>query len=195
MARYDVVRHAERRAGRGRPRDDDDNDNGRGAWFGDPEHDRADSYRGRRHRDHDERVDPTIDDQPFAGRAYPDPYGPRGVPDERPLGRQQWREEHSWRRPSSWYGGWGTPAAGAYRGVGPKGYTRSDERIREHVCDVLMDDSHLDAADIEVEVKDGEVTLNGTVDSRDAKRHAEGLAEQATGVKDVHNRLRIAPRS
>ena len=55
-----------------------------------------------------------------------------------------------------------------------------------------MDDPHLDAAEIEVEVKDGEVTLSGTVDSREAKRHAEDVAEQATGVKDVHNRLRVA---
>ena len=33
----------------------------------------------------------------------------------------------------------------SHRGKGPKGYTRSDERIREHVCEVLSDDHHVDA--------------------------------------------------
>ena len=59
-------------------------------------------------------------------------------------------------RARRWYG------EGRHRGVGPKGYVRSDERIRELVCDDLMDDPWLDASRIEVAVKDGEVTLSGT---------------------------------
>ena len=80
---------------------------------------------------------------------------------------------------------------GDYRGVGPKGYTRSDERIREEVCEYLTDDPHIDASHIEVGVKDGEVLLGGSVSSRADKRHAEDLAEHAMGVKDVQNNLRI----
>jgi osmotically-inducible protein OsmY len=80
---------------------------------------------------------------------------------------------------------------GSMAGKGPKGYSRSDERIREDVCDCLTDDPHLDASSIEVKVKNGEVTLSGTVDSRHAKRHAEELIDRVSGVKDVQNSLRV----
>jgi len=80
-----------------------------------------------------------------------------------------------------------------HRGRGPKGYVRSDDRIKEDVSERLMDDGHLDASDIEVTVQDGEVTLGGTVSERFAKRHAEDIAERASGVKHVQNNLRVAP--
>jgi osmotically-inducible protein OsmY len=80
---------------------------------------------------------------------------------------------------------------GSMAGKGPKGYVRSDERIREDVCECLTDDPHLDASSIEVKVKNGEVTLSGTVESRDAKRHAEELTDRVSGVKDVQNSLRV----
>lgn len=79
----------------------------------------------------------------------------------------------------------------SHRGRGPKGYTRSDERIKEDVNDRLTDDPHIDASDIEVDVKNGEVTLTGTVENRFAKRHAEDLAERISGVRDVENRIKI----
>lgn len=79
-----------------------------------------------------------------------------------------------------------------HRGTGPKGYIRSDERIKEDVSERLMDDGQLDASDIEVMVQDGEVTLTGTVPERFAKRHAEDVAERASGVKHVQNNLRVA---
>lgn len=79
------------------------------------------------------------------------------------------------------------------RGKGPKGYTRSDDRIREDVCDAMTDDPLLDASEIEIEVKDGEVTLNGTVGSRQAKRHAEDIVERIGGVKHVQNNVRLKP--
>jgi len=64
-------------------------------------------------------------------------------------------------------------------------------RIRELVCDDLMDDPWLDASHIEVAVKDGEVTLSGTVEDRDAKRWAEDVADHTGGVKHVQNNLRV----
>jgi hypothetical protein len=76
-------------------------------------------------------------------------------------------------------------------GRGPKGYQRSDERIREDVCEMLSDHDWLDASEIEIQVKSGEITLTGTVMDRQSKRLAEDLAEQARGVKDVHNQLRV----
>lgn len=84
--------------------------------------------------------------------------------------------------------GYGRPS---YRGRGPKNYQRSDERLRELVSERLEEDDDVDASDIEVLVSDGEVTLNGTVDSRRTKRRAEDLAAITYGVKDVHNNLRV----
>jgi hypothetical protein len=78
-----------------------------------------------------------------------------------------------------------------HRGRGPKGYQRSDERIREDVNDRLTDDPHIDASEIEVTVSNREVTLSGTVNSRFEKRHAEDLAETISGVTHVQNNLRI----
>ena len=82
----------------------------------------------------------------------------------------------------------------SFRGRGPKGYQRSDERIREDVCERLTDDDYVDASDIEVTVAGGTVTLAGTVDDRSAKRRAEDVVESVTGVKDVLNQLRVSPR-
>lgn len=79
----------------------------------------------------------------------------------------------------------------SHRGRGPKGYTRSDERIREDVNDRLSDDAYLDASEIEVSVSDGEVTLIGTVENRIDKRRAEDLADDISGVKNVQNQLRV----
>lgn len=81
-----------------------------------------------------------------------------------------------------------------HRGRGPKNYTRSDDRIREDVCDRIADDPHVDASDLEVSVSNGEVTLDGTVDDRFAKRHTEDIVENVSGVKHVQNNLRIRGR-
>lgn len=83
-------------------------------------------------------------------------------------------------------------ASGPYTGVGPKGYKRSDDRIREDVCELLARHGQLDASNIEVTVQDGEVTLTGFVDSRWAKREAEDVADEASGVRDVHNQIRVS---
>jgi len=95
------------------------------------------------------------------------------------------------------YGGsrWNTtsPATGQYAGRGPRGYKRGDERIREDVCDRLTDDPRIDASDIDIAVKDGEVTLSGGVRTRDEKRFAEDLIERITGVRDVNNNLKVKP--
>jgi osmotically-inducible protein OsmY len=82
-------------------------------------------------------------------------------------------------------------SSGGFAGRGPKGYQRSDERLREEVSDRLMADDQVDASDIEVEVRDGEVRLTGTVPDRWAKRRAEDCAEQVMGVRDVMNQIRV----
>lgn len=82
-----------------------------------------------------------------------------------------------------------------YRGHGPSDYTRSDERIREDVNDKLTDDPRVDARRISVAVDKGEVTLSGTVGSREAKRRAEDCIDRISGVKHVQNNLRVEERS
>jgi PleD family two-component response regulator len=76
-------------------------------------------------------------------------------------------------------------------GRGPKGYRRSDDRIREDVNEELTRHPDIDPSDIEVRVEQCEVTLTGTVDHRHAKRLAEDLAERVSGVTEVHNQIRV----
>ncbi len=74
-------------------------------------------------------------------------------------------------------------------GRGPKGYKRSDERIREDVSERIAR-SAIDADEVEVKVEGAEVTLTGSVASRWDKRMLEDIAEDVFGVEEVHNHLR-----
>jgi osmotically-inducible protein OsmY len=76
------------------------------------------------------------------------------------------------------------------RGKPPKGYVRSDERIRDDVCERLVE-GNVDASEMEIAVRDGEVELKGNAPSRDIKHRAEHIAASVLGVKDVNNHLRI----
>lgn len=80
---------------------------------------------------------------------------------------------------------------GPHSGRGPRGYRRNDQRIEEDICERLTQHGQIDAEDIQVKVEGGEVTLTGTVESRQAKRMAEDLLDSISGVKDVHNHLRV----
>jgi osmotically-inducible protein OsmY len=79
-----------------------------------------------------------------------------------------------------------------YRGRGPRGYQRSDARMFEDICDRLTVDPRVDASDIEVDVKGAEVTLRGSVRSREEKRYAEEVVEHVMGVRDVNNHLKVS---
>jgi osmotically-inducible protein OsmY len=107
-------------------------------------------------------------------------YGQEGFASRSPEYKSQWTLNQE--RPRE---------IGGHRGKGPVGYTRTDEKIREQVCELLTDDDHIDATHIEVIVKHGEVILTGTVDDRRTKRMAEEVAEHVAGVKDVQNQLRV----
>ena len=78
-----------------------------------------------------------------------------------------------------------------FRGRGPKGYVRSDERVREDVSQLLSDDPHVDASDIDVTVQNGKVTLSGQVSERWAKHRAEDLCEHCAGVVEIDNRIGV----
>lgn len=129
-------------------------------------------------------------------------------------GSRQGGGEYDYRGGSLYGGGFGRGSGGSYgtagsygedyrsgshyqsrgtnRGRGPRNYRRSDERIREDVCERLTQDEQIDASSIEVMVTDGEVTLTGMIFERGDKRRAEDLAEDVSGVKDVRNNLRVS---
>lgn len=137
----------------------------------------------------------------------------------RPISEDEYRQEAHWHRsrPYTGFSGrvsefgyedptWAAPQMGrtggatqrrypppgsGFRGVGPRNYSRSDDRIREDVCDELSDDGEVDASDIEIEVKDAHVTLSGTVPERYMKHRAEDIADSRRGVRDVENRIRV----
>jgi hypothetical protein len=89
------------------------------------------------------------------------------------------------------YRGSSSTSYGPHAGRGPQGYKRSDERVTEDINEELTQAPDIDATNITVDVKNGEVTLRGTVPERESKRRAEEIAEQTSGVKDVQNQLRV----
>jgi osmotically-inducible protein OsmY len=89
------------------------------------------------------------------------------------------------------YGPGRQPSGGGFRGKGPKGYQRSDERLAEDINERLTYDDDVDASEISVAVAGGEATLSGTVSTRSEKRRAEDLADDVPGITHVQNNLRV----
>ncbi len=108
----------------------------------------------------------------------------------------RFQQGHSWedQRRGGYGASSGFSRGGQFAGRGPRGYQRSDDRIREDISDRLTEHGDIDASDVEVNVQSGEVTLHGIVDSRYAKRLAEDLADSVSGVKDVRNELKVQQR-
>jgi hypothetical protein len=94
-------------------------------------------------------------------------------------GREYWRDRANMQ------------GQGPHSGRGPRSYKRQDDRIEEDINEQLTRHPMIDASDIEVQVQNGEVALRGSVDSRDAKRMAEDVAESVFGVKDINNQIKI----
>jgi hypothetical protein len=93
--------------------------------------------------------------------------------------------------PSSYSGGLGGfGEQGRYAGRGPKNWQRSDDRIKEDVNERLTEHPQIDATEIDIQVRNGEVTVSGSVEDRRIKRMVEDLVEGVSGVKEVHNQLR-----
>ena len=74
---------------------------------------------------------------------------------------------------------------------GPKGYQRSDERLREDISDRLMQARYIDSSDVSVEVSGAKVVLDGTVPERRMKHAIEDLVDACPGVQDIDNRIRV----
>jgi osmotically-inducible protein OsmY len=74
---------------------------------------------------------------------------------------------------------------------------RADERIREEVRFRFRSDGELDASKILVLVRNGEVTLDGSVDTRKMRQRAADVVGAVKGVTSVKNRVvvRLGPLS
>lgn len=101
-------------------------------------------------------------------------------------------------QPSGGYGSYGAYQTGSQQAGlqgrtprAPKDYVRSDERIRELICESLAHHPNIDASDVSVQVSQGRVTLEGAVPERRMKHEIEDLADSCWGVKDVENHIRI----
>jgi hyperosmotically inducible periplasmic protein len=77
-------------------------------------------------------------------------------------------------------------------GDGPSGGERVDDAaLVAAVEGKLTADDDVSAANIDVDVQDGVVTLSGTVRSAEARAEAERLAKSVEGVRSVRNELKI----
>lgn len=118
----------------------------------------------------------------FGGRHA---YEGRGQhPGHRDFGRHDENQDGARRWTASGY-------PGGFHGVGPRGYARSDERIREDVCERLAEHDAIDASGIDVRVEGGVAYLSGEVPERYMKHLAENTVADASGVTDVENGLRV----
>jgi hypothetical protein len=94
-----------------------------------------------------------------------------------PLGEES--HESDWRRSERRYP------------PGPKGYQRSDERLREDISERLMEARHIDSSDVTVTVSGAKVVLDGTVPERRMKHAIEDLVDACPGVQDIENGIRV----
>ncbi len=118
--------------------------------------------------------------------------------DDRSMGQQSnqygQRQQYGQQYGNQHYGSYGQTSgqtSGQMTGRGPKGYRRSDERMREDVCDALAHHGGIDASEVEVKVSEGIVTLSGTVNSRQMKRMIEDASDSISGVQDVKNEIKV----
>ena len=72
-------------------------------------------------------------------------------------------------------------------GKGPRNFSRTDEHLKEEVCEAFLMSPDLDPQNIEVGVLDGVVTLKGTVRLKEDLILAHDLALGVSGIKDVIN--------
>lgn len=81
--------------------------------------------------------------------------------------------------------------AGYRRSEGPRNYRRADDRVHDAVCTRLAHEDGLDVSEVTVHVREGVVTMEGTVNDRRSKYEIEEIAESVFGVRDVVNHIHV----
>lgn len=70
----------------------------------------------------------------------------------------------------------------------------SDDSIYDYVKRKLANDQVVKGGALEIDVKQGVVTLRGTVETDHQKQKAERLAKKVKGVKSVVNEIKVASK-
>ena len=70
----------------------------------------------------------------------------------------------------------------------------SDDLIYDNVKRRLANDADVKGGALEIDVKDGVVTLRGKVETDKLKQKAERLAKKITGVKKVVNEIQLSTK-
>ncbi|HVI31595.1 BON domain-containing protein [Phenylobacterium sp.] len=117
----------------------------------------------------------------MSGADYERSFGPRG--EDFGADDRNWMDQRADER------------SGPHAGRGPRGWSRTDARIREAVSEALMEDPLIDAREIEVQVDGGVVTLSGEVPGASDVHRAEQLARRCGGVGEVRNDLQVHGRA
>jgi hypothetical protein len=73
--------------------------------------------------------------------------------------------------------------------VKPRGLQRTDEEIKKEIESLLRQHGQVDARQIQVDVRQGVVTLSGNVTSPFGVQTAEGIARNVFGVLEINNQL------
>lgn len=76
----------------------------------------------------------------------------------------------------------------------PTGHERDDSDIAESIAHVLSFNVSLPDSDVRAEVRDGVVTLHGSVDWQAQRRHVENQMAHVAGVRMIHNQIRLSSR-
>lgn len=111
-----------------------------------------------------------------------------GTPASRQQSRMEWRAAGAQFYPG---GAYEQLSKLAHRSS-PEADVRSDELLKEIICEQLADDPRIDAGDVSVEVERSEVTLHGTVRDREQRNAIEDLIADVVGVNQIHNHLSVA---
>jgi hyperosmotically inducible periplasmic protein len=85
-----------------------------------------------------------------------------------------------------------TAQSSVERGADNTKRAASDTAITTKVKSALLADEKVKGTKIEVETKEGTVTLTGTAKSPAEKEHAERLASSVEGVRNVVNRISVS---
>ncbi len=68
---------------------------------------------------------------------------------------------------------------------------RSDLELKEEIRMKLLTNGEIDAYNIDIEVVEGVVRLEGDVPGRHAKRVAEKCLKEVEGIRNLENKLKV----
>jgi hyperosmotically inducible protein len=75
----------------------------------------------------------------------------------------------------------------------PTGKVVSDGWIKSKIYSQFLAEDPLDESNIDIDVDEGTVTLEGTVQTTAARSRAEAIARKTDGVRNVKNELKVGP--